>query len=186
MSSSDGFRTVNQTVVHSWAMFSLLQSSVEAPSGEIFERTYVHTPGAVGIVTLTEHNDIVLVSQYRASCDSSVLEIPAGMRDKDGEDPRVTAIRELQEETGYSGDECEFIGEMLSSPGVTDSAVIVYLMRGVVPGVSQPEGPEEQSMTMEVVPFATALLWVESGKIADSKSAFGILLVARKYPHLVG
>lgn len=185
MADSEHFRTTKRSVVHSWAMFSLLASEVESATGEVFERTFVHTPGAVATVALTPENDIILVSQYRAALDSFVLEIPAGMRDKEGENPEITATRELKEETGYSGELVDFLGEMLSSPGVTDSTVRVYLMRDVVGGTSHPEGPEERAMTVERYPFVQAMEMVESGQIADSKSVFGIMLAARRYPDLL-
>lgn len=166
-------------------MFTLLTSEIEGINGEQFERTFVHTPGAVATVALTADHQIVLVSQYRAALDGFVLEIPAGMRDKSGEKPEVTALRELKEETGFSGESVEFVGEMLSSPGVTDSTVHVYLVRDVAAGVSVPEGPEEQVMSVEIVPFAQAVEMVESGEIMDSKSVYGILLTARRHPELL-
>lgn len=167
-------------------MFSLLRSHIESPDGETFERTFVHTPGAVATVALTPDNHVVLVSQYRAALDAVIREIPAGMRDKSGEDPEITAVRELKEETGFEGESIEFLGEMTSSPGVTDSTVLVYLIRDVRAGQSEPEGPEEQMMTVETLPFATAVHWVETGVITDSKSVYGILLTARHHPELLG
>ena len=46
---------------------------------------------------------MVLVDQYRPALDRSVIEIPAGMRDVDGEAPELTAQRELVEEVGLPG-----------------------------------------------------------------------------------
>lgn len=168
-------------VVHSWAMFALLRRSVRSPTGEIFERTYVSTPGAVGVVAITEDNCLVLVSQYRASCDGVVLEIPAGMRDVKGEDPFATARRELAEETGYVPASMDYLGSCLSSPGITDSQVEIYIARGVVAGEAFPEGPEEREMTVLLVPFVEALSMIDTGEITDAKSVCGILLAARRY-----
>jgi ADP-ribose pyrophosphatase len=134
---------------------------------------------------MTNDGGVVLVSQYRASLDSFVLEIPAGMRDIEGEDPSVTAIRELQEETGFNATSIEMLGECLSSPGVTDSSVIVYLATGLSEGTFQPHGPEEEAMQTIVVPFAEALEMVNDGRLKDAKSAYGLLLAARRHPHLV-
>jgi len=179
------FEATETQVVHSWAMFRLLRRFVKGPHGASFDRTFVSTPGAVATVALTSDGDIVLVSQYRASFDSFVLEIPAGMRDVEGEDPSETAVRELREETGYAAESIELLGECLSSPGVTDSSVIVYLAQGLTAGEFQPHGPEEEAMSTTLVPFSEALEMIDDGRLTDAKSAYGILLAARCHPHLV-
>ncbi|MBJ7490699.1 MAG: NUDIX hydrolase, partial [Ilumatobacteraceae bacterium] len=149
MNQSDhkGFASTALDVVHSWAMFRLVRRTIRGPRGDVFERTFVSTPGAVGVVAVTRDNHIVLVSQYRSSFDDFVLEIPAGMRDVVGEDPARTAWRELAEETGYISGTVEHLGSCLSSPGVTDSVVELFIARDVVEGDSAPEGPEELDMT---------------------------------------
>ena len=180
------FVEVETRTVHSWAMFRLLRRFVNGSQGESFERTFVSTPGAVATVAVTNQGDVVLVSQYRASFNSFVLEIPAGMRDIEGEDPAVTAVRELREETGFEANSVEMLGECLSSPGVTDSSVIVYLATGLTAGHFQPHGPEEEAMHTLLVPFAEAIEMINDGRLKDAKSAYGILLAARRHPHLVG
>jgi 8-oxo-dGTP pyrophosphatase MutT (NUDIX family) len=181
----DQFVSTETQVVHSWAMFRLLRRFVTGPQGTSFERTFVSTPGAVASVAITSLGEIVLVSQYRASFDSFVLEIPAGMRDVEGEDPSETAVRELREETGFDAQSIEMLGECLSSPGVTDSSVIVYLAQGLTAGEFQPHGPEEEAMSTVLVPFSEALKMIDDGRLTDAKSAYGILLAAHRHPHLV-
>lgn len=183
--NSRGFVTDKENVVHEWAMFQLLQRHVTSPLGIQFERTYVHTPGAVAIVAVTDDGQMALVEQYRASFGGYVLEIPAGMRDVDGEDPEVTACRELREEAGMDATHIELLGECLSSPGVTDSSVLVYLATGFTNVGIQPHGPEEDAMILHWFSFSRALEMVESGEITDAKSAYGILLAARRFPDLV-
>jgi ADP-ribose pyrophosphatase len=183
-SDHKGFVTTAVDVVHSWAMFRLLRRTIRGPRGDVFERTYVSTPGAVGVVALTPDNHVILVSQYRSSFDDFVLEIPAGMRDVDGEDPAQTAWRELAEETGYIPGTVEFLGSCLSSPGVTDSVVELFVARDVAVGESEPEGPEELEMTVLSIPFVEAVRMVEQGEITDAKSAVGILLAARRFHDL--
>jgi ADP-ribose pyrophosphatase len=167
-------------------MFRLLRRYISGLSGEKFERTFVSTPGAVATVAVTDEGNVVLVFQYRASFDDFVLEIPAGMRDIEGEDPATTAIRELREETGFDATSIEMLGECLSSPGVTDSSVIVYLATGLTAGQFQPHGPEEEAMQTMLVPFSEALAMVDDGRLKDAKSAFGLLLAARRHSHLLG
>ena len=180
-----GFVTDKEDIVHEWAMFRLVQRNVKSPQGVSFERTFVHTPGAVAAVAVSDSGQIALVEQYRASFGGYVLEIPAGMRDVEGEDPAVTARRELREEAGVDARHIEFLGECLSSPGVTDSSVLVYLATGLSEVDMEPHGPEEDEMLLHWVPLDEALSMIENGHITDAKSAYGILLAVRRHPELV-
>lgn len=182
---SGGFISVGDRVVHEWAMFRLVRRSVTSPDGAGFERTFVSTPGAVGVIAVDEGGNLVLVSQYRASVDSMVLEIPAGMRDVEGEDPILTASRELREETGYEAARSQFLGRCVSSPGVTDSQVDLYLLTGLSAASAEPHGPEEDHMQVIHIPFAEAIDWVMAGRITDAKTVCGVLMAARMHPELV-
>lgn len=181
-----GFVSLGVEAVHEWAMFRLQRRGVRTPTGHEFERTFVATPGAVGVVALDDDGRMMLVSQYRASVDSMVVEIPAGMRDVEGEDPSVTALRELREETGFMGSRIEHLGRCLSSPGVTDSMVELYLVRGLTECDPEPHGPEEDHMLILHVPFEEAVAMVMDGRVVDAKSVCAILLVARLHPELIG
>ena len=44
---------------------------------------------------------IILIGEYRAPADARILEFPSGLLNQD-EDPLLSAIRELKEETGYT------------------------------------------------------------------------------------
>lgn len=180
-----GFRIAREETVHTWAMFRLIRRYVESSKGAQFERSFVHTPGAVATVPVLHTGEIVLVEQYRASLGGFVLEIPAGMRDIEGEDPTVTAVRELREEAGWEAGSIEFLGTCLSSPGVTDSSVLVFLATDLQQAPAEPHGPEEDEMVIHRVQFSTALAMIDDGRLTDAKSAYGILLAARRHPHLV-
>lgn len=173
-----GFNVVRDEGIHAWAMFTLQRRVLRDPHGGLFERSFVTTPGAVAVVPVTPEGRIVLVAQYRPSIDSVVLEIPAGMRDVDGEDPVETARRELVEETGWHAGRLEYLGRCLSSPAITDSSVLVYLGTELVPGEASPHGPEEESMTFLTPTLAEAIEMVVDGRIVDAKTSYGILLTA--------
>lgn len=181
-----GFNASEDNVVHAWAMFRLVERTISHPNGDDFQRTFVSTPGAVAVVAVNAQAQVVLVSQYRSSLDAMVLELPAGMRDVEDEDPLDTARRELKEETGFDARNLVHLGSCLSSPGVTDSRVEIYYANDIVGGEMEPHGPEEGFMDVQVIAMKDAIAMVEDGRIVDAKTAYGLLLVTRRFPELLG
>jgi 8-oxo-dGDP phosphatase len=156
----------------------------EGPDGERFVRHIVRSPGAVAVVPLLFDAEgtpsVVMVDQYRPAFDANVLELPAGMRDVEGEPPEETARRELVEEVGFDAGELTFLTEYLPSPGLTDSTMRVYLGTDLRPAARQAHGPEESHMTVVHVPFAEALRQVEEGEIVNAAAVIGILFAGRR------
>lgn len=78
-------------------------SKCRLSDGTVIEPFYVnHIPDFAVIVPVTEEGKIVLVRQYRHGVEEVLLELPAGCMEP-GEEPEVSAHRELSEETGYTG-----------------------------------------------------------------------------------
>ena len=177
------FSQLRAEQLHQWAVWSLEKGSFSSSTGEEFERTYVRSPGAVAVVPVLEmsgEESVVLVRQFRAALGRSILEIPAGMRDVDGEDPEYTAGRELSEETGYRATSLDFLGVLASAPGITDSEVIIYEGRGLTLGDTNRHGPEENHMDVVAMPLEAALDLVFSGEITDAKTMIGLLMLSEK------
>jgi ADP-ribose pyrophosphatase len=177
------FSQLRTEQLHQWAVWSLERGSFRSASGEEFERTYVRSPGAVAVVPVLElagEESVVLVRQFRAALGRSILEIPAGMRDVEGEDPESTAGRELAEETGYVASSLSFLGVLASAPGITDSEVIIYEGRELTIGETNRHGPEEHHMDVVVMPLKAALDLVFGGEITDAKTMIGLLMLSEK------
>lgn len=185
-SASDGptrFRRCGERVVHRGHVWSVVVAEFEAPDGSRFHRDVVRSPGAVGVVPVlfdAEGNaSVLLVAQYRPPYEAFVLEIPAGMRDVDGEPPEEVARRELAEEAGLAGEHLVHLIDIYPSPGMTDSVTAIYLATGCHPVPHDRHGPEEEHMELLHVPFPDALGLVHRGEIRDAKSVIGLLMAAR-------
>ncbi len=166
-------RTTEETLV-AWRAWRLVRGVFESPDGEVFERSYVRSPGAVGIVAVSD-GEVALLRQYRPSLDRVIWEIPAGMRDKSGEDPLDAARRELCEEVGATGGEWRFLAQLVQAPGLTDAEMTIYFASGVSRGSATPEGPEERAMTVHWTPVDDAVAMVERGEIVNSTAVVGLL-----------
>ncbi len=173
------FARTDRTVVHHWVAWNLVRSRFVAPDGEEFVRTYVESPGAVGIVAFIANSlvgdDVVMVRQYRPTLDGMSLEIPAGMCDIEGEDPLITAQRELREEAGFEAQRWDALGQMRQSSGLIDGAVELFLARDLSLVDNERHGPEERFMTMERFTIDEALSMIDRGEIDDAIAIIGIL-----------
>lgn len=133
-----GFISRSRKSLHRWAVWTLVEDHLEDPSGGAFVRTYVDSPGAVGVVVLHVNSlselkgahlsevKTTLVRQFRAPFGEDMWEIPAGMRDVDSEPPELTAHRELAEEAGLEASVLVHLGSMASAPGITNSMVEIF------------------------------------------------------------
>jgi ADP-ribose pyrophosphatase len=184
VSDSAEFRRLSETMIHTGHVWNLVVASFEAPDGSTFTRDIVRSPGAVGVVPLVfdaEGNpSVVLVSQYRPPYERAIIEIPAGMRDVEGEDTAAVARRELIEEAGLDADRVEMLIEILPSPGMTDSVTTLYLATGCTPVPHDRQGPEEEHMEVLHVPLDDALAMIDRGDITDAKSVVALLMTARR------
>ena len=171
-------------------MWTLVEDHLSSPNGEEFVRTYVDSPGAVGVVVLkvADFDSLVgmepvevatvLVSQFRAPFGDVMWEIPAGMRDVADEPAELTARRELAEEAGCSAEHWRFLGRMASAPGITNSMVDIFACCGLSAVPVERHGPEEDHMEIRELSLAEALEECRRGHITDSKTIIGLQWVA--------
>jgi 8-oxo-dGTP pyrophosphatase MutT (NUDIX family) len=176
---SPGFRVRGQTTVWTGQLFYVAIAEVETPDGELLQRDIMRHPGAVGVVPLHSDETVTLVRQYRAALDTTMWEIPAGLRDRDDEPAEITARRELSEEAGLATDHLQHLMTFHNSPGATDEAVDIFLATGLSSVPDDRQGTEEQHMTLQRVSLSEAIRMVDGGRITDAKTVIGLLLTQR-------
>ena len=158
---------------------TLRQDEVRLPDGENVIREVVEHPGAVAVVAIDAADRVLMIRQYRHPVGGLLWELPAGLRDVDGEPPLETARRELLEEAGYQASEWHELMDYLSSPGISTERVRVYLARGltVVPAGQREyvRQHEEAYLTVAWVPLAEAVQAVVEGAFTNGVAIVGIL-----------
>jgi ADP-ribose pyrophosphatase len=147
--------------------------TVRLPDGSTIEREVVVHPGAVAIIPLVDAEHVCLVRNERHAVSETLLELPAGTREPD-ESPDQTAVRELQEETGYRARSWRKLTEFFPSPGTFSERLVLYLATELAKGKASLD-PGEQ-LTPEIVSWADAVRWSLDGTIRDAKTLVGILL----------
>jgi len=175
-----GFAREAERVVYDGHIIEVVVGTFRGPDGTTFDRDVVHHPGAVSVVPLLDDGRVVLVRQYRAPIDDWLLEIPAGIRDVDGEPPEQTARRELAEEAGYAADSVELLISFQNSAGFSDERVDVFLATGLTEVPLDLQGIEEQHLTIETVALADVPDLIARGVLTDAKTVIGLLLALRR------
>jgi ADP-ribose pyrophosphatase len=139
------------------------------------EREIVRHPGAVAIVAVDADDRVVLVRQRREATRAVLLELPAGTREP-GEEPLVTAQRELAEETGLHGGSWRELVRFWTSPGFVREQLTVFAVEDAVDGESALDDDED----VEVVRVPVVELPGRLDEIHDAKTLVGLLLLLRE------
>ena len=181
MSEPTGFTVVSSTPHFSGRIIDVRTDRLRMPDGTESDRDIVVHPGAVAIVALDDEDRVVLVRQFRQPVGRLLDELPAGLLDVDGEPAITAAQRELYEETALRADQWMVLLDLLSSPGMTNEAIRVYLARGLTE-VGTDERyvaeHEEATMTLHRVPLDEARAAVFAGQITNASAVAGILACA--------
>jgi 8-oxo-dGDP phosphatase len=160
-------------------LISVRSDKVRMPDNQIAEREVVHHPGAVAVLALDESQRVLMIRQYRHPVGYLLWEIPAGLRDVEGEPLQATAARELLEEAGYRAREWHSLVDYFSSPGFSSERLRVFLARGLerVPEAERDFVPkdEEAHLLLDWLPLDEAVRLVLAGQLHNGVAAVGIL-----------
>ena len=165
-------KTLKSEEVYHGRIIRVVRDEVELPNGKTGIREVVRHPGGVGILALDDNFCVPMVRQYRYAFSRTLLEIPAGKREA-GEEPFLTAKRELREEIGATAQHWESLGEIIASPGCYNEVLYLYLARGLSFGAQALD--EDEFLHVEHLPFDTLLDKCLKGEIRDGKTVTAVL-----------
>jgi ADP-ribose pyrophosphatase len=131
----------------------------------------VEHAGGVCIIARPSPSQIVLVKQHRHAVDRDLWEAPAGMLER-GEEPIVTARRELIEETGYRAESLRFLWSIFTSPGFCNERIHFFVADGLTAGDAQPEDDEDFELRTWSIEDAWEL--VERDELRDAKTQIAL------------
>jgi ADP-ribose pyrophosphatase len=134
------------------------------------------------VVILAEHEGkVILVEQPRVPPDCRCIELPAGLvGDKDpNATVEGTAIKELEEETGFTADRVERLGDFYSSPGMLSEGFTMVRAHGVR-RIGEGGGDESEDIKVHLVPRADIPNFIEQ-KRAEGVGVDAKLLLLLNY-----
>lgn len=177
MSSTHEYAVASSDVAYRGRIITVRRDVVQMPGGGTSQRDVVVHPGAVGVVALDDGN-VLLVNQYRHPVARRLDELPAGLLDVDGESFLRAAQRELVEEAGLAADTWQVLIDTLTSPGMTDEAIRLYLARDVRMVERDVQEHEEAEMTSCWVPLDEAVRRALAGELENAMACVGVLAAA--------
>ena len=109
--------------------FHARADSCELPDGRVIEPYFVvELPDFCNMVIVTKEEQVILVRQYSYPVNQTTYELAGGVIEKN-EDPAKAALREMEEETGYSSNEIEFLYKAACNPALNNNTAYFYLAR---------------------------------------------------------
>lgn len=169
------FETASSETVYQGAILALRVDKVRMPGGDTAKREVVEHFGAVSVAAVDDDGRVAMIYQYRHPLGRRLWELPAGLLDAAGEDPLITAQRELREEAGLAATHWQVLLETASSPGISDESVRTYLASGISE-VDRPEAKDEEAdLRMHWFALEEAADMVLSGEVVNAATAAGVL-----------
>ena len=143
--------------------------------------TRVNSSGAAFIVAVTPARELVLVEQQRIPLHARTLELPAGMIGDEahlrGESVTASALRELEEETGFRGARAEVLATGPVAAGLTSELLHLVRVHDLV-RVHGGGGVGDENIVVHLAPLANIDAWLAE------RQAAGLMLEPRIYAAL--
>ena len=130
--------------------------------------------GIVGILPVTEDNELLLIKQFRIPLGQYIIEAPAWLCEEN-EEKKVSVKRELEEETGYTTNDIEFLFSTPTSAGLTTEIIDIFLWVNArkMTNVSHVEIDKNEDISLIKIPISEAIKQLHSERknwtLIDSK-----------------
>jgi ADP-ribose pyrophosphatase len=140
--------TLSSEQVYAGRFLNVWRDQVQTPLGLLAQREHIKHPGAVVVVPLLDADTVVVEHQFRYPLQRVMCEFPAGkLDDAERQSPDLTlpkshvgvwrcAVRELAEETGYTGAQWAYAGAMHNAIAYCDEIIHICFARGLHAGPS--------------------------------------------------
>jgi ADP-ribose pyrophosphatase len=157
--------------IYKGKVVTLNLETVTLPNGATVELEIVRHPGAAAIVPMKDDCTVILIRQFRLAAGWFIYEIPAGKLHP-GENPKLCAERELEEEIGYRAGAIEKLETFFTAPGFTDEVMHLFKATNLVRTAQKLDHDE----VLEVVemPLEKAIAHIRDGAIRDAKTIVGL------------
>jgi ADP-ribose pyrophosphatase len=170
---------LRQRLFYKGRKFNFEVNRLRLPNKAEGEWECIRHPGGALAVPMTAEGKLVLVRQYRFAVQGRILEFPAGTIEPN-EDPLETVQREIEEETGYSAQKWDKLGEFFLAPGYSDEIIYAFLARDLEKLDKPPEQDDDEDIETVLLTPEELEKAILEGEPVDAKSISSFFL-ARPY-----
>ena len=169
--------TVESRVEFQGRIVTLRVDKVQLPDGRITTREIAEHGASVCVVPVDPQGNVLLVRQYRKPVEDQLLEVPAGGIEP-GESPEQAAVRELQEEVGFTAKKIQLLSSFWISPGWCTEYMYAYLATQLKPATLPADFDE--NIALVPVPLGDVEALLQSGEINDLKTIASLLMALKQ------
>lgn len=159
-------KTLEQEYLFHGRIIQVRLDKAELENGAVVNREVVEHPGGVSVAALTDNNELLFVRQFRYPYGEIMLELPAGKLEK-GEDPFEALKREQKEETGTTGKNYIFMGNLYPTPGYCNEIIRLWACRVDDWGEQNPD--DDDLLMLKKSRHEKAVEMVLNNEIPDAK-----------------
>jgi len=165
---------LSSRVIYDKHGFTMVEDTLEFADGTTFEYVYFKSCGTVAVAAFTEDNKMILTKQYRHPLGMVVYDIPGGAIEDD-ETPQEAALRELEEETGYTAEKLERIGRFSRGPS-SQAITEIFFTKAKRKGTFN----SKEIAQVELMSFNQILQKILNGECFDAALVIATLIVLKR------
>lgn len=166
-------KTLKRQEIFDGIIFKVVRDEVTLPDGKAGFRELIFHNGGVAVAPVI-NDQMILVGQYRKPLEKFIYEVPAGKIEKgENADPKAAALRELEEETGYTVahlDQLQTISEFYVTPGCSSEKTYLYFSSDLQKVENPRPMDEDEFLDKITVSLDEAKKMIELGQICDAKT----------------
>lgn len=167
------FKILNKILKHKGNIVDFYEYDMLVPNGNKAKWDVISHKGAAAILPVDEDGRIILVRQYRGAIDDLLLEIPAGGRDTVNEEFYSCALRELEEEIGYTTDKLLPLIDYYSAAAYTSELISIFYTENLILGKQKLD--ENEFVSIERYTLDELVTMIFEKKIKDGKTIAAIM-----------
>lgn len=167
----------SKATLYEGRVFKLFRENVTLNNGVTVDLDIIRHPGASAMIPMSGNDNVILIKQYRHAIGDFIWEIPAGTLDPN-ETPLECAKRELIEETGFSANTWQKLGEITPVPGYSNELIHIFLANDLMP--AEQDLDKDEVLDVHEVPLGKAIEMIHEGAIRDSKTISGLFMAINR------